>query len=118
MEDVNTQGQIQFLSESELGCGPQDSVGQFTYICHYKRVEIKAKKVKNEKRAFILVARDVFVALAVVVAKASYILESDSSILVLLQARVIKCGKVSEFVGQIVYTTKHCIGFTIDFENL
>ena len=104
LEDVNTQRQIQFLSESELGCGPQDSVGQFTHICHYKRVEIKAKKVKNKKRAFILIARDDFVALAVIVAKAPYILESDSSILVLLQARVIKCGKVSEFVGQIVYT--------------
>ena len=49
-----------------------------------------------------MIARDIFVALAVVVAKAPYILESDSSILVLLQARMIKCGKVSEFVGQIV----------------
>ena len=37
-------------------------------------------------RAFILIARDVFVALAVVVAKAPYIHESDSSILVWLQA--------------------------------
>ena len=62
-----------------------------------------------------MIARDVFVALAVVVAKAPYTLESDSSILVLLQARMIKCGKLSEFVGQIVYTTKHCIGFTLDF---
>ena len=62
-----------------------------------------------------MIAKDVFVALAVVVAKALYILESDSSILVLLQARMIKCGKVSEFVGPIVYTTRHCIGFTLDF---
>ena len=62
-----------------------------------------------------MIARDVFVALAVVVAKASYTLESDSSILVLLQARMIKYGKVPEFVGQSVYTTKHCIGFTLDF---
>ena len=60
-------------------------------------------------------AEDVFVAPAVVVAKVPYILESDSSILVLPQARKIKCGKVSEFVGQIVYITKHCIGFTLDF---
>ena len=37
-----------------------------------------------------MIARDIFVALAVVVAKAPYILESDSSILVLLQARMIK----------------------------
>ena len=49
-----------------------------------------------------MIARDVFVALAVVVAKAPYILGSDSSILVLLQARMMKCGKVSEFVGKIV----------------
>ena len=62
-----------------------------------------------------MTARDVFVALAAVVAKAPYTLESDSSILVLLQARVIKSVRVSEFVGQIVYTTKHCIGFTLDF---
>ena len=61
-------------------------------------------------------AEDVFVAPAVVVAKVPYILESDSSFLVLPQARKIKCGKVSEFVGQIVYITKHCIGFTLDFE--
>ena len=61
-----------------------------------------------------MIDRDVFVAFAVVVAKAPYIHESDSS-LVLLQARMIKCEKVSEFIGQIVYTTKHCIGFTSDF---
>ena len=78
---------------------------------------MKAKKLRKEKnkRAFILIGRDVFVALAVVVAKAPYILESDSSILVLLQARKTKSGKVSEFVVQIVYTTKHCIGFALDF---
>ena len=62
-----------------------------------------------------MIARDVFVALAVVVAKAPYTLESDSSILVLLQARMVKSGNISEFVGQIVYTTKHCIRFTLDF---
>ena len=62
-----------------------------------------------------MIARDIFVALAVFVAKAPYILESDSSILVLLQARMIKSGKVSEFLGQIFYTAKHCIGFTLDF---
>ena len=62
-----------------------------------------------------MISRDVFVARAVVVAKAPYTLESDSSILVLLQARMIKNGKLSEFVVQIVYTAKHCIGFTLDF---
>ena len=36
-----------------------------------------------------------FPALAVVVAKAPHIHESDTSILVLLQTRMIKCGKVS-----------------------
>ena len=60
-------------------------------------------------------ADDVFVAPAFVVARVPYILESDSSILVLPQARMIKCGKVSELVGKIVYITKHCIGFTLDF---
>ena len=44
-------------------------------------------KVKKKKRSFILIARDVFVALAVIVAKAPYIHESGSSILVLLQTR-------------------------------
>ena len=38
----------------------------------------------------------------------NYIHESDSSILVLLQTRMIKCGKVSGEARQIVYTTKHC----------
>ena len=58
--------------------------------------EINVKKLKQKKkRAFILIARDVFVAITVVVAKAPYIYESDSSILVLLQTRMIKCGKVS-----------------------
>ena len=39
---------------------------------------------------------DVLVALAVVVAKAPHIHESGSSILALLQTRMIKCGKLSE----------------------
>ena len=55
--------------------------------------EIKAKKLKKKRVHFI--RRDVYVALAVVVAKTPYIHESDSSILVLLQTRVIKCGNVS-----------------------
>ena len=37
-------GKFNFFSESELGCGPQDSVGTFPYICQFKRAEIKAKK--------------------------------------------------------------------------
>ena len=73
------------MSESERGCGPQDSIEKFTYLCHFKRLEIKGEKFKKKKPpAFILIARDVFVARAVVVAKAPYTLESDSSILVLL----------------------------------
>ena len=79
---------------------------------------MKAKKLRKEKnkRAFILIGSDVFVALAVVVAKAPYILESDSSVLVLQQARMIKSGKVSEFVVQIVYTTNIASDrFTLDF---
>ena len=42
---------------------PLDSVGKFTNICQFK--EINAKKLKK-KRAFILIAKDVFVVLAVV----------------------------------------------------
>ena len=74
--------------------------------------EINAEKLKRKKAHFILIARDVFVALAVVVAKAPHIYESDSSILILLQIRMIKCGKVSRHVGEIGFTTKHC-EFTI-----
>ena len=86
-----------FLSEFELWCGPQDSVGKFNFICHFKRVGVnKRGKVKKKKSAhFILIARDIFVALAVVVAKVPDIHESDSSILVLLEIRRVKCGKVS-----------------------
>ena len=36
--------QFNFFSESELGCGPQVSVGELTYICHFKTVGINAKK--------------------------------------------------------------------------
>ena len=80
-EEVNTG-----TNESEFGCGPQDSVGKFTYICQFKRVDgNKRKKVFLEKRTHILIARDVFLALAFIVAKAPYSHESDSSISVLLQ---------------------------------
>ena len=65
---------------------------QFNLLC---KSEISAEKVKSKRAHFILIVRDVFVALAVVVAKAPYIHESDSSILVLLQTRMIKCEKVS-----------------------
>ena len=94
-EDVIT---ISSLSPN-LG-GLQASVRKFIYICPgfailRKLTAIKAKKLKNKLRAFIFIARDVFVALTVVVAKASYIHESDRSILVLLQTPINKCGKVS-----------------------
>ena len=80
-EEVNTG-----TNESEFGCDPQDSVGKFTYICQFKRVDgNKRKKVFLEKRTHILIARDVFLALAFIVAKAPYSHESDSSISVLLQ---------------------------------
>ena len=36
--------QFNFFSESEIGCGPQDPVLKFTYICHFKRDERKARK--------------------------------------------------------------------------
>ena len=70
-----------FFSDSKLGCGPQDSIGKFTYICYFKRVE-KTRKTWQKKRAIILIAREVCVVLSVVVAKAPYIHEIDSSILV------------------------------------
>ena len=39
-EEVNTG-----TNESEFGCGPQDSVGKFTYICQLRELtEINAKK--------------------------------------------------------------------------
>ena len=79
----NYRDKFNFFSVSELGYSPQGSVGKFTYICHFKGVKITA------------IARDVFVALAVVVTKAPYIHESDSSVLVLLQTRMSICGKVS-----------------------
>ena len=81
-EEVNTG-----TNKSEFGCGPQDCVaGKFTYICHFKRVDRnKRKKVFLKKRTYILMARDVFVALAIVIAKAPYCHESDRSIMVLLQ---------------------------------
>ena len=77
LKDVNTgqhRDKFSFFSESELaiGCGPQDSEGKFTYICHFKIIEINARKVL-QKGAFIFIARDVFVAFAIVVAKAPYI---------------------------------------------
>ena len=95
-EDVIT---ISSLSPN-LG-GLQASVKKFTYICPgfailRELTAIKAKKLKKKKlRAFIFINRDVFVALTVVVAKASYIHECDRSILLLLQTPINKCGKVS-----------------------
>jgi len=47
-----------FFADSELGCGPQDSVGKFAYICHFKRVDgNKLEKVKKKTRIHF----DVFV---------------------------------------------------------
>ena len=66
-----------------------------------------------------MIIKDVFAALAVVVAKAPYFHESDNSTLVLLQTRMIKCGKVSGYGGKIVFTTNipnlRSIGFTLSF---
>ena len=40
-----------FFAKAELECGPQDSVGKFTYICHFKRVDgNKLVKVKNKNK--------------------------------------------------------------------
>ena len=42
--------QFDFFSESELGCGRQDSIGKFTYICYFKRDERKARKFLKKKK--------------------------------------------------------------------
>ena len=74
---------------------------------------------KFKKTRIRLIAKDVSAALAVVVAKAPYFHESDSSTLALPQTRMIKCGKVSGFAGKIVFTTNipnlRSIGFTLSF---
>ena len=44
-----------FFAESELGCGSQNSLGKFTYICDFKRVYGNSRE-KVKKRAFILIA--------------------------------------------------------------
>ena len=36
--------QFDFFCESELGCGRQDPIGKFTYICYFERDERKARK--------------------------------------------------------------------------
>ena len=77
-EEVNTG-----TNESEFGCDPQDCVGKFTYICQFKRVDGNKRKKSSFKKMHIHF--DIFIALAVVVAKAPYSHESDSSISVLLQ---------------------------------
>ena len=73
--------------------------------------EINAKKLKK-KRAFILIAKNVFVALAVVVAKAPYIHESDSSILVLLQAEKYP-DKLDKLIKPQNFANLQGIGFKI-----
>ena len=62
------------------------------------------KKVTKKTR-IRLIAWDIFAVLSLVVAKAPYIHERDCSILALQEIRMIKCGKVSGFVGKIVFTT-------------
>ena len=80
----------------------------------------KREKVKKEKtRAFILIARDVFVALSVVVAKAPYIHEIDSSILVYCKLVRSKTEKYPDSLDKL-FTLQNManlqdIGFTLDF---
>ena len=105
LQPVRTRGEgggrkHSFFSESELGWSPslrKEVHLDLPRICHFKRVDgNKSEKVKKKLRAFIFIARNVFVALTVVVAKAPYIHESDRSILVLLQTPInTECGKVS-----------------------
>ena len=116
-EEVNTG-----TNESEFGCGPQDSVGKFTYICQFKRVAgNKHKKVFLKKRTHILIARDVFLALGFIVAKAPYSHESDSSISILLQLIWSNAEKY-RYPNKLekLYTLQNIanlqgFGFTLDF---
>ena len=42
-----------FLSESELGCGPQDSIGNFTFIAILRELtEMNAEKLKKARISF------------------------------------------------------------------
>ena len=113
-------GKFNFFPESELGCGPQDSIGKFTYICHLERDEINAKKLQKEKtRAIILIAKDVFVALSVIVAEAHCIHEIDSSILVYCKLVLSKKEKHPDSLDKL-FTLQNManlqdIGFTLDF---
>lgn len=55
-----------------MGAVPRTSEGKFAYIYHFTRIvgDKREKVKKKKKRAFgILIARDVFVTLAVVVAR-------------------------------------------------
>ena len=72
-----------------MGAVRRASEGKFAYIYHFTRiVGDKREKLKKKKRAFgILIDRDVFVALAVVVARHPIFMKvTVRSILVLLQA--------------------------------
>ena len=69
IEEVNTRRRM-FLSFSKLGYGLKNSTpGNFTYICHLKRVEIIATTFGKTRIHF---DSNVFAAVAVVVAKAPY----------------------------------------------
>ena len=99
-----TQGQIQFLP----------------WVRTWVRSSRLHKEVKKEKtRAIILIARDVFVALSVVVAKAPYIQEIDSSILVYCKLVLSKKEKHPDSLDKL-FTLQNIanlqdIGFTLDF---
>ena len=103
LKNINT-GTNLFSSQSKLGCRPQDFARKFTFTLHLKGAGIHVKNLTKKTR-IRLIAWDVFAVLSLVVAKGPYIHERDSSILALLETRMIKCGKVSGFVGKIVFTT-------------
>ena len=83
--------------------------------------EINAEKSKKKTADFILIARDVFIALAVVVAKAPYINKSDSSIFNWFYCKLVwsNAEKYSDKLDKL-FTLQNIanlqgIGFTLDF---
>ena len=69
MEDVNKRRRISF-SLSKLECGPQEiTPGKFANIFHFQQIGIDATKTEKKKTG-IHFKSDVFVAVAVVDAKA------------------------------------------------
>ena len=115
-----TQGQIQFLPWVRTWVRSPRLHREVHLHLPFGERWNKREKVKKEKnRAFILIAKDVFVALSVVVAKAPYIHEIDSSILVYCKLVWSKTEKYPDSLDKL-FTLQNManlqdIGSTLDF---